>query len=70
MTAIKDKTREAGDLVPVCRNGIRHGILVECVTCGTTYPVMDGKTWCNSHIITKCPWCRPDSKPWQNGRGI
>ena len=28
-----------------------------------------GKAFCNGHEINLCPTCRPDSKPWTNGRG-
>ncbi len=57
-----------------------------CVDCGTLFPVLIdwdngvgavGQSWnevraikCNGHAITVCPWCRPDSKPWENGRGM
>lgn len=38
-----------------------------CIDCGTEFP--DAETQCNGHQIGRCPWCRPDSKPWVNGRG-
>jgi hypothetical protein len=37
-----------------------------CVDCGSDYAA--GR--CNGHEIGLCPWCRPDSKPWTNGRGL
>lgn len=40
-----------------------------CTTCTSTYPEMNGAIRCNGHTITRCPWCRSDSKPWTNGRG-
>jgi hypothetical protein len=41
-----------------------------CVDCGTEYPKKDNEPiTCNGDIIGQCPWCRPDSKPWANGRG-
>lgn len=41
-----------------------------CIDCGTTYPVLGwGKPSCNGHKIDLCPFCRPDSEPWKNGRG-
>lgn len=61
-----------GELKPM------HGsTYYSCVDCKTTYPAADGLiaeisklAMCNSHPIKVCPWCRPDSKPWMNGRGI
>ena len=41
-----------------------------CIECQTIYPVLNGRVMCNGHKITKCPWCRPDSKAWKYGRGI
>jgi hypothetical protein len=44
----------------------------ECVDCKTEFirnPNAD-KPNCNGVKIDLCPWCRPDSKPWKNGRGI
>lgn len=53
---------------------------VMCVDCKTQYPVSEyydriddeikSGIKCNGHIITLCPWCRPDSEPWKHGRGI
>lgn len=44
-----------------------------CVDCGTEYPTTSTNKGfgvsCNGHLIDLCPWCRPDSKPWTNGRG-
>jgi hypothetical protein len=45
-----------------------------CVDCGTAYPAnsnldLDRIAKCNGHIIDLCPWCRPDSQSWRNGRG-
>jgi hypothetical protein len=51
----------------------------ECVDCKTTFSEErknnihlygTGKALCNGHVITLCPWCMPDSKPWKDGRGI
>jgi hypothetical protein len=36
-----------------------------CVDCGSEYP----DAQCNGRMLTLCPWCRPDSEPWKNGRG-
>lgn len=44
--------------------------IYKCNECGTEYPVLDGKIMCNGDEIDLCPWCREDSKPWCNGRGI
>lgn len=41
----------------------------ECVNCESNYPVIAGEISCNGVVIELCPWCRPDSKPWTNGRG-
>lgn len=41
-----------------------------CVDCGAGFPREDyGSTKCNGIVINLCPWCRPDSEPWKNGRG-
>ena len=49
---------------------IRNGYYVECVDCETRFPDIDGEIKCNGCSIYKCPWCREDSKPWRNGRGL
>jgi hypothetical protein len=42
-----------------------------CKDCNTVFEVkFDGFTRCNGEIIRFCPWCREDSKPWRNGRGV
>lgn len=50
-----------------------------CVDCETMYPVLVDydEDWnptsavkCNGHVITVCPWCRPDSESWKHGRGL
>lgn len=52
---------------------------VQCADCKTDFPKMPDRTpeaygfgvpMCNGHMISLCPWCRPDSKPWTNGRGL
>lgn len=43
---------------------------VQCVDCKTDFPILKGRPSCNGHAIEKCPWCRPDSAPWKDGRGI
>jgi len=40
-----------------------------CVDCKTQFYTKDVKVSCNGYMITLCPWCRPNSKPWQHGRG-
>lgn len=43
----------------------------QCIDCNTVFLVNGkGKTMCNNKKIVLCPWCRPDSIPWKNGRGI
>ena len=44
----------------------------ECVDCGDRYPVSGDNNLpqCNEVSIELCPWCRDDSKAYQNGRGI
>lgn len=37
-----------------------------CTDCHDDFP---GRQ-CNGHHIVLCPWCRQDSKPWTNGRGL
>lgn len=50
------------------------GMHYECVDCGTSFPIKEkgasNTALCNGFTITLCPWCRPDSKQWKNGRGI
>lgn len=41
-----------------------------CITCSTSFPVIADVIRCNGHIIDLCPWCRSDSAPWTNGRGL
>lgn len=51
--------------------GIIHGYeFFKCKDCKTIYPKINGVIMCNGHYIVKCPWCREDSEPWKNGRGI
>lgn len=40
-----------------------------CKDCKTEYIIHNNNIMCNGHKITKCPWCREDSKPWRDGRG-
>lgn len=42
----------------------------ECVDCHTSFPMMNNVIMCNGQEIYLCPWCREDSKPYQNGRGL
>ena len=49
---------------------VNEGKFLECVDCKTSYPFMDGVYSCNGVAVTVCPWCRPDSEPWKNGRGV
>lgn len=50
------------------------GMHYECVDCGTSFPINENgepnTLLCNDFVITLCPWCRPDSKPYHYGRGI
>ena len=42
-----------------------------CLDCRTQFHVdIQLKPVCNGAQIELCPWCREDSKPWKNGRGI
>lgn len=49
---------------------------VHCNNCGTAFIlVYNPKTKtdapsCNGHFIEVCPWCREDSRPWHDGRGV
>jgi len=45
-------------------------LLWRCSECKTEFPEIDGKIMCNGHHIQDCPWCRKDSEPFKNGRGI
>lgn len=53
------------------------GVNYYCIDCNTIYPPVGsvaasvlGLAMCNGHPINVCPWCRPDSRPWMNGRGV
>ena len=46
------------------------GEFYKCSDCDTEYPVIDNKICCNGNVIIVCPWCRDDTRRWQNGRGI
>lgn len=48
---------------------VKRTTYLECVDCLTVYQTIQGATRCNGHVISLCPWCRPDSKPYTNGRG-
>lgn len=43
----------------------------ECIDCKTEFfgYINRDNPDCNGVEIDLCPWCRPDSKPWKNGRG-
>lgn len=41
-----------------------------CVDCNIPYPIINGKVMCNGKQIKLCPWCRKDSKPNKDGRGV
>lgn len=41
-----------------------------CVDCASEYPQINGAPKANGHWISKCPWCRGDSRAWSNGRGL
>ena len=44
---------------------------VVCLDCHTQYHIgLDLKPIANGASIELCPWCREDSKPWKNGRGL
>ena len=52
------------------RFGLKTLYFVQCIDCDTIYPEINGTVKCNGHIINKCPWCRSDTKPCENGRGL
>jgi hypothetical protein len=66
-----EEKAKTGELIPVGHRmlGFASYDYYQCVDCGTEFPVVNGNIRCNSHHISVCPWCRPDSKPWANGRG-
>lgn len=72
---IPNEKNRTGQLAPHPHN---RGYYV-CVDCDTAYPILkrfdntlkedrEGIS-CNGHFISLCPWCRPDTQPWKNGRG-
>lgn len=50
------------------------GMHYKCIDCVTLFPMNEkgapNTALCNGFIITRCPWCRPDSKQHQHGREI
>jgi hypothetical protein len=76
---IKEKTGELKSIGEFGFGWYKHECF-ECVDCGTVFPKLkeynprtdefEMHIKCNGHKINKCPWCRPDSTPWTNGRGI
>lgn len=72
--------------IGIKRLGLEQYEYVKCVNCATEYPILERTNYntciadgalittrapsCNGHNIDQCPWCREDSEPWKNGRGI
>jgi hypothetical protein len=54
------------DFVGEKRLGVNAHQYFRCRDCHTDYAAAR----CNGRQIDLCPWCRPDSKPWTNGRGL
>lgn len=69
---LRKGSQMAGDLksIGVHKLGQDNCEYYQCVDCCTEYPRIDGAVQCNGHPIELCPWCRTDTKEWQNGRGI
>ena len=43
----------------------------QCVTCGTTYPVLGGdRPSCNGARIRVCPWCHPKGSARARGDAL
>lgn len=65
-------TPQPGTLESIGQHKLGHVVYEysRCLDCGTEYPHLDGLPSCNGHTIGRCPWCREDSAPYQNGRGI
>ncbi|TYO96742.1 hypothetical protein EDC39_11230 [Geothermobacter ehrlichii] len=61
-----------GALVPTVIRGKEFPNYRTCPECGTDFPLdaRRGIPRCNGVLINRCPWCREDSRPWRNGRGI
>lgn len=53
-----------------CAGAFGREQYVACCECDTRFPVTDEGPQCNGKTIDRCPWCRPDSSPWKNGRGL
>lgn len=50
--------------------GYHNEVFVTCKDCKTDFIAnIFGTATCNGKEIMLCPWCRPDTKKWQNGRG-
>lgn len=64
-------TEKTGVLRYIGRYKLAHQMYdyFRCVDCGTEFPQIGGSASCNGRKIARCPWCRPDSKPWTAGRG-
>lgn len=44
----------------------------QCPDCNTTFTSLKGQAFTINRVVNDgyCPWCREDSEPWRNGRGI
>ena len=63
------KTGKVIDLGPGMY-GTRRVNMVKCGDCNTTFIGFPNMFRCNGHnMLDRCPWCRPDSRPWGMGRG-
>ncbi|MEK9809289.1 MAG: hypothetical protein VW362_02500 [Candidatus Nanopelagicales bacterium] len=61
-------TLERGGLAIYCGEWVD---VYRCVTCRDEYLAPRGRALTiNGWLVSLCPWCRTDSKPWINGRGI
>jgi hypothetical protein len=59
---------KTGALIPfgMLKLGTQMHHYWRCVDCKTDF----AGSQCNGHVVKLCPWCRPDSKAWTNGRGL
>ncbi len=56
---------------PEYMGGVRVDVR-RCDDCGTTFTANLGRPFTINGVMNDglCPWCRPDSEPWKNGRGL
>ncbi len=52
--------------------GVAPVSVKKCQDCGTVFTAHRGRPFTINGVMNDglCPWCRPDSAPFKNGRGL